>query len=539
MDQCNESVGITIGPIVKTIMNASSPAALWFASFSFSDITRRLCDAISNPENGFNAHILSPYYAGKSEINDGVGKYHDRIIFTSNSLNPVKLDSIIEDVKKNTADDFPFDDSRIATEDFLKKYLQISYVILDEKEIGNENCILKLSQYLDCLELMQTFPEKNAADPFMKIFIGDGRSDSHNELIKRSRLYKTIDSKNNQFSTAGHSNGIRSIESIASCDNKADNSLKWGLYYAVVQADGDGLTKFLKNLVVKDTNDEIDQEKTNQRITSFSKACLEYNKTVAEMIHEFTGMTIYAGGDDLLFLAPLQKEEPEKKKSIFSLCKEINQEFFKAVRTELGESAKDIPTISFGISIQYYKAPLYEAVAQARSLLDEVKSSNETRNSCNINLEKHSGQSIRFLVPNGRVDVLQNIFRIEDNGQTEKKDRTVTSVIHTLELYRDLIYLGNIKVNNEDDYLAAWMNLFDNPTQSAFADYIRKLGKEYYEDFVHVSDNQRPIRVPNAAVTKEYFTEEGKPDPNKVSLKVFLYLLEYKKFMVEKRGDER
>ena len=102
MDQCNESVGITIGPIVKTIMNASSPAALWFASFSFSDITRRLCAAILNPENGFNAHILSPYYAGKSEINDGVGKYHDRIIFTSNSLNPVKLDSIIEDVKKKT-----------------------------------------------------------------------------------------------------------------------------------------------------------------------------------------------------------------------------------------------------------------------------------------------------------------------------------------------------------------------------------------------------------------------------------------------------
>ena len=35
-------IGITIGPIFDTIQDASSPAAMWFTSFLFSDLTRRI-----------------------------------------------------------------------------------------------------------------------------------------------------------------------------------------------------------------------------------------------------------------------------------------------------------------------------------------------------------------------------------------------------------------------------------------------------------------------------------------------------------------
>ena len=42
-----EYIGITIGPIFDTILDASSPAAMWFTSFLFSDLTRRICDKIS------------------------------------------------------------------------------------------------------------------------------------------------------------------------------------------------------------------------------------------------------------------------------------------------------------------------------------------------------------------------------------------------------------------------------------------------------------------------------------------------------------
>ena len=38
-------IGITIGPILQTLEEAGTPAALWFASSYFSDLTRRICQA--------------------------------------------------------------------------------------------------------------------------------------------------------------------------------------------------------------------------------------------------------------------------------------------------------------------------------------------------------------------------------------------------------------------------------------------------------------------------------------------------------------
>ena len=35
-------IGITIGPILQTLEEAGTPAALWFASSYFSDLTRRI-----------------------------------------------------------------------------------------------------------------------------------------------------------------------------------------------------------------------------------------------------------------------------------------------------------------------------------------------------------------------------------------------------------------------------------------------------------------------------------------------------------------
>ena len=40
-------IGITIGPILQTLEEAGTPAALWFASSYFSDLTRRICQALT------------------------------------------------------------------------------------------------------------------------------------------------------------------------------------------------------------------------------------------------------------------------------------------------------------------------------------------------------------------------------------------------------------------------------------------------------------------------------------------------------------
>ena len=100
--------GITIGPIFDTISNATIPAALWFASYLFSDLSRRICggirEGVSRISGGEGvseipgAVIISPYHDGAND-NDGVGKYHDRIIFHTDQFDDrPELDKRLKDV---------------------------------------------------------------------------------------------------------------------------------------------------------------------------------------------------------------------------------------------------------------------------------------------------------------------------------------------------------------------------------------------------------------------------------------------------------
>lgn len=52
-------------------------------------------------------------------------------------------------------------------------------------------------------------------------------------------------------------------------------------------------------------NDNGDKKNNDKEVINFSAACLKYTKKCAELIGDYGGVTIFAGGDDLLFLAPL------------------------------------------------------------------------------------------------------------------------------------------------------------------------------------------------------------------------------------------
>ena len=101
-------IGITIGPVFRTIEDASSPAALWFASSAFSDLTRRLCDEILSGEDCFeDAVIYSPHYGQDIDLSDGVGKFHDQVIFSTDNFSEDKMEKIIKKTKEGTGSIFP------------------------------------------------------------------------------------------------------------------------------------------------------------------------------------------------------------------------------------------------------------------------------------------------------------------------------------------------------------------------------------------------------------------------------------------------
>ena len=543
--------GVTIGPIFDTISNATIPAALWFASYLFSDLCGRLCKGVSEIPG---AVILSPFYNGAEE-NDGVGKYHDRIVFytdyfDSKSALDEKLKTVIQTVITETVDVFPDEALQASNEKterysrerfliFLKEYLQIHYVILSEKETDGKNVILALSPYLDALELMKTFPIDSAIDPFRRMFARkDVLKDSGNALIKKSVLFPS-DAGN--FLTGKNWN-IRSISEIAR--TVRDSERKRDYYYAVVSADGDGMGKFLQGL-------------DNEFVGFFSKGCLAYDKKAAEIIANYGGMPIYAGGDDLLFLAPLtgtvkdfsDAEAAEKKdKDIVSLCGALRDLFVNTIRTEFETEFKkafpekdmpllEFPTLSFGIAVQFEKFPLYEALEQSRNLLYQAKKKIYQGKKDNILLElrKHSGKSAALLIHNPDIEAFEELSEAArgENLDSEKP----TALLYTLQNFHSVVSVliantrkslnaGECPDALKKNFVLSWGNLFDNPGQKISKEYTDGVGDAYFTRLL--SENRR-VSVPTYAMPGEFQDN---------SLRTLVNILIYEKFMREKVSEQ-
>ena len=502
-------IGITIGPIFDTIQDASSPAAMWFTSFLFSDLTRRICDKISGEFRSENIEIYSPYYAEEVDIyQDGVGKFHDRILFsieTEDTDYESRLRKLLKNVKVETAvyfENLPnYKYEKENTEKFLEEYLQIHYLIQDSVE---ENIILDLSDRLSALELIKTFPKDNSQNPILKLLIG--YAEGKNELIKRSKLYCDVKDKK-QLEQDGK---IRTIETIAQTDGS--DGLKLSRYFAVVNSDGDRMGKVLELL-------------GNEEINQFSEKLFEHASSAAQKIKEFGGMTIYAGGDDLLFLAPIIGVDG---RNIFSLCNTLRNDFAKKMK-----EGNDIePTLSFGISIQYYKYPLYEAMEMSRRMLDVAKSGK--KNAVAVNLQKHSGQSLGLKISNENLDKIDHFLQL---GKNETKDSQILhSMIYSVEEFKGL-YARMFRNAQEEwrnlqeeergaeKFVQIWSHLFDNSSQEEYMDYVKETAEFFYQECV---------------VKEEVLAEtlgEGAGDSDDVT-RMAASLLRLKKFFEEKGGEE-
>ena len=114
-----------------------------------------------------------------------------------------------------------------------------------------------------------------------------------------------------------------------------------------------------------------------------------------QLIEDFGGLPIYAGGDDLLFIAPVIGKDGS---NIFNLLDAIEKVAFKGVHDVVNdldkkddEGNKIEASLSFGVSISYYKYPLYEALETARNLLFGKAKNIKQKKAVAWSLRKHSG----------------------------------------------------------------------------------------------------------------------------------------------------
>ena len=519
MNQVNQTaeknyIGITIGPIFETIREAISPASMWFASAFFSEVTRLLCEkikkedpiAIISPHS--SAH-LSAHSSDEMNLSDGIGKYPDRIFLCSSTIDQNKLDLYIEKVKEEAAGFFEEDPPK-HTKSFIDDYLQINYIILKEEDIGS-NILFTLNRYLDYLELMPTFPSTNEHNSFRDLFRGE---DEHrNKKVKDSPLRKEVKNENNQLMKDEKGKQLRSIEDIA-LGNRKKSGKKTDNYFAVLYADGDNVGTLLKEIGKQSSNftTQIDS------IRHFSKACLTYTKEAAKKVGDAKGMTIYAGGDDVLCLSPIEYLANGDTKTVFDLCKALSSEFEEKVtaNSKLTNFIDPVqpPSLSFGVSIQYEKYPLYEAFDNANYLLFEKAKKTSHKNCIAVNVIKSSGQRLGLWISNTCLN--QVLPLLCDQAQTSQ---TLHSIIYKLEEQKALFETLEKHVVNRDEYIERFVQLFDNIHQQKFEDYIRQIAEFYFDRILYAPQAQIGLLEGENVDTitilqqflriKKFFIEEG------------------------------
>lgn len=393
-------IALTIGPIYKTLSNAKKPKELFASSFVFSYIMREIIKEFRDRE------FITPYIKDETVFNErDIGLFHDRFIFKSKEQDLKKLEVVIEEVVSYLAKDLAIEAKAI------REYLEIHY---DEYTLTDDaNPILEITPYLDTLELFNQVTQDDSFATALRRKKGEG----DNFLVEDKKIVDDI------------------------------QKLSYKNYYAIVHADGDNMGKVISN---------------KEKIEQVSKNLFEYATESDKLIKEFHGQTIFAGGDDLLFFAPVVSG----KKTVFELCDDISTKFnAKFEGTEA--------SLSFGVAIVYHKYPLYEALEKSRALLF-VDAKQEPKNSVAFSVTKHSGQTFKAVVNKGEKELYEQFKLFSSNiSGGEGMDNFLHSIHHKIDENKEILSLiGQDKQKLE--------NFFDN----YFNGEIHKEYREFFESLI-------------------------------------------------------
>jgi len=144
-------------------------------------------------------------------------------------------------------------------------------------------------------------------------------------------------------------------------------------FYAVLMMDGDSLGEIKKKLA-----------EAGKTAMALSEALAKFTKAVPDVVKENNGFLIYAGGDDVLALLPLEDALP-----CAAACREAYQNAF-------GEQKA---TISAAIEYAHMKLPLTMILKDAHKLLDDVAKDGTGRDALACRVWKPGGVQQTWAVP--------------------------------------------------------------------------------------------------------------------------------------------
>lgn len=454
-------IGINIGPVIKTLSLARRPRELWSASYLFSFLMEYIVD-----EADKRGEIIAPKEWNNVVADDNlpVGLYPDRIYIRPNE------GVVADDILKPACDRF------CKCLGVTSSYFNLMHTTCD----GNSEveAVTELNRRLDLLELCVQAPDSDPQEEIMGIIqegkssslykcaVGDDKDFSVETLAEISaaqlKMVVNEDIWKNFSSEARREDGKGDPYSVL-----GDGVKSFHRYFCVVQADGDNMGKTLTNESLKDGS-----------ISEISKALWQFGVNATKEIEEYAGMPIYAGGDDLLFLAPVRGKGSV---SIFELLDKLEGSF-QVVRDECRTALpelddKDLPSLSFGVSICYYKHPLYEALESARHLLFDVAKEVNDKKAVAWKLEKHSGESFDACFSRkktGLDEAFKNVAKQTVDGQT------VTRAIHKCKSNWKLLTLC-LQSDDNNRLDSFFKTILEETTQNrGYFDAVKKLMTELF-----------------------------------------------------------
>lgn len=427
---------INIGPIIKTLGMARKPRELWAASYLFSYLMKCIIKVL--PQND----IISPATLDGDEGN-GVGLYPDRVFVKGE----VKYESI-----------------KPAIEEFAKTVgLPESYfnVMLVSGEYDKDSAAIKnLNGLLDRMELFNMADDGNSSDKVRDFLIKDNNAllvkDAFTGGFPKETLGEiaAVELKDevSKDEWDNFKKDLKEVDNKVSSDAFKNHLPKEKLksyhkYICVVQADGD-------NMGATVTNSQLPKD----NVKEISTELLKFGKTATKDIRDFGGLPIYAGGDDLLFVAPVVGKDG---KSILWLLDHINNDLFGEVskmvdnlslKFEEGKNkGKDIhASLSFGVSISYYKYPLYEALDSARNQLFEKAKKVEGKNAIAVDWRKHSGGAFAFQFSKSKDDLKKAFDDMVKASEKKVEESVVSAVAHKIRENEGLLNLWIDNKNYEE-----------------------------------------------------------------------------------------
>jgi CRISPR-associated protein Cmr2 len=155
-------------------------------------------------------------------------------------------------------------------------------------------------------------------------------------------------------------------------------------FYAMLLMDGDRLGALLQN--------------HSSRVNLITNALASFNQSVKEVINKYNGITVFAGGDDVLAMLPLDGALP----AALTLRHLYTQSF-----TKVGLGA-GLGTISGAIVYAHYTTPLTAVYQETHRLLDNVAKDKTGRDSLAIAVWKGVGRVLTWAAPWAVIGNVQN-----------------------------------------------------------------------------------------------------------------------------------